>query len=142
MPNAIKRNVILLAAPLSGARPLARALVDSGWNTGGLAKPDLRDPSLSSFENEMLVSANQIVLNGTKIPNLVELSPEFNWFSRFRMDGVSDVPHEWVDSIFVNFSRSPCLLKDSQLLWTFHKWWPIWQPQQTLPTASTNIGTR
>ncbi len=77
----------------------------------------------------MLVSANQIVLNGAKIPAEWNTDLNSNWLARFKLDAVSEVPHEWVDAIFVNFSKIPCVLKDPQLLWTFQKWWPIWQPQ-------------
>lgn len=120
-----------MAAPLSGAKPLAKSLVDSGWHTGGLAMPDLRDPSVSSYENDMLVSANQIVLNGSKYYLGWNDADALNWVSFFERTDISDVPTEWADHFSLQLCPGKCVLKDPQLMWTFGKW-------QQLATSGMN----
>lgn len=118
-----RQNVILLAAPLSGARPLAKSLVEQGWSTGGICEPDFRDATLSSYESEMLVSANSVVLNGTKILNEWNNEDRLNWASLFDMSALNEVPVEWSDQVReVLMTQGPCVLKDPQMARTFAKW--------------------
>jgi hypothetical protein len=118
------QSVVILSAPLSGARPLAEALFKEGWHTGGLCMPDRRDPSQSSFENTQLVTANKILL-GKTAPTWNEGGFN-NWAVPHDASRVPDVQRVWADLIRATFSAPTAVIKDAQLAFTIRKWMPVW----------------
>lgn len=119
---------MILSAPLSGARPLAEALFTAGWHTGGLCLPDRRDPSRLSFENEIIVQANQSLLEQTAGPRPEWGPPRNNWALMHNVAAVGPVNRAWSDRVMMVVASPGVVVKDAQLAFTIHKWLPLWHP--------------
>jgi len=124
----IKHNVVILSAPLTGARPLAEALVKDGWYAGDKCLASRIDPSVSSFENESLVKANQVILQPAKEDLKWNYVVENNWVSTFDVTKILPIPAIWSDRVLTAFHKSPYVLKDSQLVFTHKIWRPFMAP--------------
>ncbi len=126
-----KRNVVILSAPLTGARPLAEAFVKDGWYAGDKSLASRIDPSVSSFENESMVKANQVILQPAKENLKWNYVVENNWVSIFDRAKITPLSPVWADRVMMAFHKSPhapYVLKDSQLVFTHNLWMPFMAP--------------